>query len=456
MARSAVSNRFKLRDMGTCLSFDGVDDVVTFPHHASLNITDTITMMAWIKPTSFGENNLGVIISKGTGGFSTGYGFQLSNNTGQKTIRFASTNTSNLATSNIIKLGIWQHVAVTYDKNAGSNQVKFYMNGVAAGVATRTAANTTDGNDLYLGNSATGDRTFSGRLDEGKIFNTALTPTQILNEYLRGTSDATGLVLYTKFDEGSGTTAIDSSGTQANGTITGATYSTDVALKPRTAVSNRFLVRDMGTCLYNDGVNGNYCLLNNPASALANNAPQTIMMWLNIAQKKSAVFFSYENAGSSSQIGGAISDTTIFVGKWGGASLVSTTLPSLNTWHHFAYVFDGTNHFMYLNGSQVATSTTAPQTAVPNKFVVFDYSGANQAFRGFMDEVSIFNRVVTPTEISNHCFNGYISSTSRILYWKFDEGSGTSLVDSSGTQANGTIINSIYSTNVAFKPRTAV
>ena len=227
--------RFRDKDYGTCLFHDGVDDISTIPYHASQDLADNISIAAWINPLSFGENNLGAIIGKGVAGFSTGYGFQLSNNTGAKTIRLAANNTSHLANSNIITLGLWQHIGVTYDKNAGSDQIKFYVNGVAAGVATKSNSMTTNASDLTIGN--TSSRAFSGLMDELKLYGRTITAAEMLQEYLGANQSITNLIGYWKMDEGSGTSLVDSSGNQSAGTISGSIYSTLVVRKPRTKIT---------------------------------------------------------------------------------------------------------------------------------------------------------------------------------------------------------------------------
>lgn len=234
-ARTAAGNRRVVRDFGTCLSFAGGSNAtyVTFTDSPSLDLTNTFTFAAWIKPTSLGASTAGRILAK-EGGTGQAYDLLFGAN---NAFRVFLDNTLYASNNNAIRLGVWQHIAVTFDKDAGSNQIKFYVNGVASGVATRSTAITANAQNLLIGTNSAVSRTFDGKIDEVKIFNTTLTPTQIADEYYKGTSNATGLALYTKFNEGSGTAAIDSSGTQANGTITGATYSSDVFIKSRTVVA---------------------------------------------------------------------------------------------------------------------------------------------------------------------------------------------------------------------------
>lgn len=234
--RTAVSRRYKLEDFITCLDFDGIDDNASISS-ASFNVTDNLTVTAWIKPDSFGELNLGTICGKG-GGFSGagfGWGLYLRNNTGQRSMRLAANNTTyQSSSSNIINLGKWQHVAVTFDKNAGSNEILFYVDGAPAGNAAKTTSITSSTDGFIVGNRPGTDTSFDGKIDRLKIYSRTLTANEILDEFCGNPVSTTSLIAQYEFDEGSGTTLTDSSGNGLNCTITGATYSTDVTRKQRT------------------------------------------------------------------------------------------------------------------------------------------------------------------------------------------------------------------------------
>jgi len=225
---------------------------------------------------------------------------------------------------------------------------------------------------------------------------------------------------------------------------------------PRSTATQRQTVRDFGTCLQHTGVNGSYARLTSLTGAVAANVTQSISLWINIREKKSTTILSYENSGSSSQIGIAISTTTFVISKWGGASLISTALPTLNQWHHVVYTYNsvGTVSSLYIDAVAITPTTNAPQTAVPTNLELFDYSGHNQAFNGFIDDVRVYNRLLSSAEVTN-LFYGIEPDTANFnLHWKLDEGSGTAMVDSRGIQSNGTIAGATYSTNVVMKTRT--
>ena len=70
----------------------------------------------------------------------------------------------------------WNHIVLTYDRNAGSAQQKLYVNGALAAQGTLTEAITTNSNDLKIG-------TFNGSIDEVRIYNRSLSAQEISAHY---------------------------------------------------------------------------------------------------------------------------------------------------------------------------------------------------------------------------------------------------------------------------------
>jgi phospholipase C len=84
---------------------------------------------------------------------------------------------------------------------------------------------------------------------------------------------------------------------------------------------------------------------------------------------------------------------------------------SSNTWHHFAltYFTSGTavDVILYLDGTQVTTAATIPNTAWSPQVLFGGYLGAVEpSFAGSMDEIEIFNKSLTPQQVQQayHAF----------------------------------------------------
>ncbi|WP_343522439.1 LamG-like jellyroll fold domain-containing protein [Pedobacter sp.] len=133
-----------------------------------------------------------------------------------------------------------------------------------------------------------------------------------------------------------------------------------------------------------------------------------------------------------------------FVLNTGGATpkkLNSTTALSANTWYHIAATYDGSTMKIYINGTLDA-SLSATGTIVANgTFQISRSWDANRGFNGQFDEFRVWKSALAQSTISaNKCS---VSSTSANLeaYWKFDEGTGTTVADATGHGHTASLVN---------------
>jgi hypothetical protein len=85
----------------------------------------------------------------------------------------------------------------------------------------------------------------------------------------------------------------------------------------------------------------------------------------------------------------------------GGAWHTGTAVLSANTWHHVAFVQNGSTVTMYLNGVLDGTANVSwTSTSDFLEIGSFNHSNFNDTFVGLIDEVKIFNRVLSAAEIS--------------------------------------------------------
>lgn len=169
------------------------------------------------------------------------FGGSLANNiiircvSGTNTLQFyAKSSTTSITFANAIPLNKWFRFALSYD----GATAKLYINGQLFGSIAYTETWNPSPNTLVIG-SRDGTDFFNGNIESIQIFNRILTLEEIKNIHFNNILPTSGIALNLPLNEGSGTTAYDSSGNGNNGTITGATWVTGGPIKLRSAASNR-------------------------------------------------------------------------------------------------------------------------------------------------------------------------------------------------------------------------
>jgi len=159
---------------GKALGFDGVDDYVDCGNDESLNITDEITIVAWVKPVSFSTYNFiakkyeayTILFYKSKLRFDIKDGGQW---------RWDTSN--DYAPPGGFQLGQWYFVAGTYDGSV----IKLYLNGDYVAHTDYTGDIDATAKNLYIGANTTTPPThfFDGLIDEVRIYNRALSKNEI-------------------------------------------------------------------------------------------------------------------------------------------------------------------------------------------------------------------------------------------------------------------------------------
>ena len=205
------------------LLFDGTDDYVDCGTVAGLNSTSNFCASVWFKYTGTLSGTDNIMLSGGSGTTNDFY-IQPVNAT---TIRYqvASANTNFSVTS--MAQNTWIHLFLAHI----GTTVTLYMNGVLQGGATRPIP-TSIGTDFSIGRYGLlgGIYYFQGNIDEVAVWNTdqSANVSAIYNSGVPNDISSLSPLSWWRFEEGSGTTATDSGTGGNNGSIDGATYSTDV------------------------------------------------------------------------------------------------------------------------------------------------------------------------------------------------------------------------------------
>ena len=85
-----------------------------------------------------------------------------------------------------------------------------------------------------------------------------------------------------------------------------------------------------------------------------------------------------------------------------GAPLFATAAPALNAWTHLAGTYDGVTLRFYVNGVQVSSrAQTGAIATSTNPLQIGGDSIFGQYFFGKIDEVRVYNRALSATEIQS-------------------------------------------------------
>jgi RHS repeat-associated protein len=148
------------------LNFDGLDDYVQVGPAARLVMTNSMTIGAWVYPTATGS---GIVVNK-----EGEYEIAIAG-----TVQWAIANTvpgwAWINTGYVVSLNQWTHIALVYDGTA----VKTYANGALVHTYAASGPISQTTNDFRIGGRQCCPQFFQGRLDEVRVYNRALSATEI-------------------------------------------------------------------------------------------------------------------------------------------------------------------------------------------------------------------------------------------------------------------------------------
>ncbi|MHC4435711.1 MAG: LamG domain-containing protein, partial [Planctomycetota bacterium] len=161
---------------GYALQFDGDGDYVDLGNDSSLNITNQITMAAWIKVDTF-DREWQAIITKGDGSW------RLQRNGTEDTIEFACTGAfvpnalvGSLFGTVRVNDGRWHHVAGTYD----GSMICLYVDGKLDVSSEADGLIEVNDYNVFIGaNAEKPNRNFKGSIDEVRIYSYALSAEEV-------------------------------------------------------------------------------------------------------------------------------------------------------------------------------------------------------------------------------------------------------------------------------------
>jgi hypothetical protein len=165
---------------GPGLQFDGQDDYVEVEDAPALDATDSLTLAAWVCPEDSMQWGMGIIDKSNFAGISGSYRLVISQVSWKPSfiIRIGGVDWKVEADS-ATGPGQWHHVAGTYD----GARIRIYINGVLNKSYPQTGQLDVDAYPVRLGHYLGPKRYFAGTMDEVRIYDQALTQTEITALY---------------------------------------------------------------------------------------------------------------------------------------------------------------------------------------------------------------------------------------------------------------------------------
>jgi len=158
---------------GASLTFNGTG-FASIADSDSLDLSNGMTLEAWVSPTKI-ESWTNIAIKEKDNGLAYALyaGTETNLPSGEVHTDGSSKDARGLAT---LPLNTWTHVAVTYDGTV----LKFYKNGVLESEKNVTGTISQTSNPFRIGGNSIWGEYFSGRIDEVRIYNRALSVEEIV------------------------------------------------------------------------------------------------------------------------------------------------------------------------------------------------------------------------------------------------------------------------------------
>jgi hypothetical protein len=435
---SDASNSVDTGYIGKSAVFNGSSSYIS-----AANILDTssaFTYSLWVNPNTI--SNLDYLIGHQQAGSPYAGVALLSGSSNRFYLALGGSTPAVMTPS--LTLNSWSHIVLTHD---GSGNYTCYTNNNGSPITYSGATSNNSSNPFRIGfSSVSGWNYFDGKIDEVRIYNTALTAGNVATLYAETASSAisiSGLQAHYKF-EGNAT---DETGNY-DGTATNITYNE----YDGTATN----------VTYTTGKFGNAAVFNGSSSAITiNNTVSTALtftasLWVRGVDMN-------RNSSDPSQIQTIFYNRNpyIVISQYGGnwqytiknSSSQNTTINyatsnfNNNEWYNIIISCDGLGGQMsyYVNGQSVGTNT-APTSTINVASTGFVGSGAgSQYFNGAIDQVRIYNKAISAANVATlyaetvatASTNISLNTPSGVAYYKMNDATDeTGSYDGTATNVN--------------------
>ncbi|MEO8514156.1 MAG: LamG-like jellyroll fold domain-containing protein [Ignavibacteria bacterium] len=413
---------------------------IACPNTLSLNIIGSVTVEAWVYP----QTNTGIRYIVYKGNASNGYYLRLNSN---GTVSMGTNGLNRITSTAVIPAGKWSHIAGSY--NVSTNGYKLFVNGLedASLISIINSAPNTNTDSLLIGKF--GANTFTGMIDEVRIWTRAVDPENLRRSFRTSLSLSSGV--YTSLLFSLPFQRINSSGNHfilsdlsfnpisANPVYNRGVTPVDLSNRPSNYLGGN-------EALNFEGNNDSYAEL--PSNALNSlTGAMTIEAWINITGA-SAVnqYIIHKNSPGGNGYRLMVNNLQKLSFSINNAAFSSgSSTIEYNKWYHVAWVVSASGgSSLYINGELDAFygSTGTPAANPENVYI-------GRGLNGYIDELRVFKFERSADDIKKTMFESIDevnAPAGECFVFNFD-GSGWAQKNFQILTLNG---NTFFSNTAAF------
>ncbi|HIF26219.1 MAG TPA: DUF1566 domain-containing protein [Micavibrio sp.] len=394
----------------------------------AIDLGNEFTLASWVKLDSPTSTAQGIFANSQEGNFD---GFKLYVNSWATTDGELVFETSNGTTQNNgsttganIAPNSWAHVAAVVNKTGGA--VTLYVNGVDLTSDSAISSTFNSNEELWAGRFKDAGGFLTGSLDDLRVYNRLLTASEVQEIYearngirynetanvpeffdgdkfkqvMKASDVPDGLVAHWKLDETTGTTAVDSSGNGNDASMIG-NLSADTHSAPGA----------VGRSLNFTGAE-TYITVTGSGFPTGSGTPFTMSAWAQsdifTGHYGTILLWGRDNDSSYTRPNMRMLELTgnMYLRVGVGNNIYNDYVLSgydVNTFEHYTVTYDGTDMEAFRNGVSMGAWTPASPINAPDDYAVIgsrnNGGSFNQLFRGSIDDVRLYDRVLSNDEI---------------------------------------------------------
>jgi hypothetical protein len=398
------------------VALDGSNDHVKIASSATLGLSSPLSLETWIKPTSLPTTgSFASILTK-----AESYSLQFNGPKLEFTIMQNGTRRRLQAPAGAIVAGQAYHLVGTYD---GTTQ-RLYINGTQVASAALSGSATVNSNPLVIGSWNGAEEFFKGTIDEVAVYGSTLSAARVAAHYQAGSGTSppppppppTGYnaavtadspVSYWRLGEASGTAAADERGANPGVYTNGPTLGQTSLLAADTASKAVAL----------DGSNDHVKIASSATLGLS--SPLSLETWIKPTSLPTTGSFASiltKAESYSLQFNGPKLEFTIMQNGTRRRLQAPAGAIVAGQAYHLVGTYDGTTQRLYINGTQVASAALSGSATVnSNPLVIGSWNGAEEFFKGTIDEVAVYGSTLSAARVAAHYQAGTSASETTSL-----------------------------------------